>query len=125
VCRINNGNLSKAKSGILNFLHAAISTVCACRMIIGNLMTYGLRMQVNRALLQSVLPLPLSWDDGTTLAAIPGSCILFALGALLIEWVGLSLLLAQEKVRGGGRDFATVGFCTLLVGKNSSCRVRP
>jgi hypothetical protein len=78
-------------------------------MIIGNLMTYGLRMQVNRALLQSVLPLPLSWDDGTTLAAIPGSCIVFALGALLIEWLGLRLLLAQEKVSWGRA-------CVLLVG---------
>jgi hypothetical protein len=35
------------------------------------------------------------------LAAIPGSCIVFALGALLIEWVGLRLLLSQEKVGWG------------------------
>jgi hypothetical protein len=74
-------------------------------MIIGNLMTYGLRMRVNRAVLQSVLPLPLSMDDVTTLLAIPGSCVLFALGALLVEWLGLKMLLAQEKVRvgAGGR----------------------
>lgn len=67
-------------------------------MIIGNLMTYGLRMRVNRAVLQSVLPLPLSRDDVITLVAIPGSCVLFALGALLVEWLGLRMLLAQEKV---------------------------
>ncbi len=68
-------------------------------MILGNLMTYGLRMRVNRAVLQSVLPLPLSTDDILTLAALPGSCVLFAVGALLIEWLGLRLLRGQEKVR--------------------------
>lgn len=78
-------------------------------MIIGNLMTYGLRMRVNRAVLQSVLPLPLSRDDIFTLLAIPGSCVLFAVGALLIEWVGLRLLLAQEKV-------GLCGSCTVCFG---------
>lgn len=71
-------------------------------MIIGNLLTYGLRLKVNRELLQSVLPLPLSSDDLATLAAIPGSCLVFALGALLVEWLGLRLLRAQERVRDGG-----------------------
>jgi hypothetical protein len=71
-------------------------------MIIGNLMTYGLRMKVNSAVLQSLLPLPLSRDDIHTLVAIPLCCVLFALGALGIEWLGLKLLLAQEKVRSGG-----------------------
>ena len=72
-------------------------------------MTYGLRMRVNRTVMQSVLPLPLSTDDILTLVAIPGSCVLFAVGALLVEWLGLRLLRAQEKVGACGCRHAAVG----------------
>lgn len=86
--------------GFLN-LGVVVLLASNIRMIIGNLLTYGLRLKVNKDLLQSVLPFPLSPDDLATLAAIPGSCLLFALVALLIEWLGLRLLRAQEKLLQG------------------------
>lgn len=69
-------------------------------MIINNLLTYGLRMRVNQAVLGSLLLLPLARDDVITLLAIPLSGLLFALVALLIEKLGLMLLRSQEKVCG-------------------------
>jgi hypothetical protein len=42
-------------------------------MIIGNLMTYDLRMHVNRTVLQSVLPLPLGTDDIVAHAGCPAA----------------------------------------------------
>jgi len=74
------------------------------RMIIGNLMTYGLRLKFNRSVMQAMLPTLMSRDDVITLLAIPLTCLLFALGALCIERLGLWTLLAQEKVREEGDD---------------------
>lgn len=73
-------------------------------MIIGNLMTYGLRLKFNRSVMQAMLPTLMSRDDVITLLAIPLTCLLFALGALCIERLGLWTLLAQEKVREEGDD---------------------
>jgi hypothetical protein len=71
-------------------------------MIINNMLTYGLRLQINRALLQTLLTSSFGRDDAVTLAAVP--CMaLFALAAGLIELLGLRLLLQQEKVRAGGK----------------------
>lgn len=72
-------------------------------MIIDNLMTYGLRLKFNQSVMQAMLPTLMSRDDVITLLATPLTCLLFALGALCIERLGLWMLLTQEQVGAGGR----------------------